>query len=385
MYNPTVRPQKDSSTRPNSLLNRALLRLLAFALAIAYGGGLGLHLLHELEGGHELLPIHPVLHWLRDSSLALPLVTLAAWLALRLAGGVIRYKGWGSSRLRSTLVEIAALALLTSGFVMAGNPIHGLLFGASHQHETSFASHLLRDGLLSLLVNLFIVWVLAFLWPRSLQRSERWRPSRALVLGGASLSAVLAVVVMLLSPLSALTGVPQLLPQPVSAAPECLRTISADVVALDQPFYYNRLGAIQPNGMIYALKRDVVVKNNVLDAAGNVVIQQFTPLSTLTNTQVAGLAGNVMLRADKRPRPIVLRMNQEDCLSINFTNLLHPQELLFDLPGAFPTGQINLPTRPIGVGIPQQVNDQPLTRQASIHIDGLYLFGGIGSDGSNVG
>ena len=40
---------------------------------------------------------------------------------------------------------------------------------------------------------------------------------------------------------------------------------------------------------------------------------------------------------------------------------------------------------PIGVAIPQQVEDQPLTRQASIHIDGLYLYGDIGSDGSNVG
>ncbi|HSF81460.1 MAG TPA: hypothetical protein VLA49_09510, partial [Anaerolineales bacterium] len=369
MYNPTVRPQKELSTRPNSLLNRALLRLLAFALAIAYGGGLGLHLLHELEGGHELLPIHPVLHWLRDSSLALPLVILAAWLALRLAGGVIRYKGWGSSRLRSTLVEIAALALLTSGFVMAGNPIHGLLFGASHQHETSFASHLLRDGLLSLLVNLFIVWVLAFLWPRSLQRSERWRPSRALVLGGASLSAVLAVVAMLLSPLSALTGVPALLPQPASAAATCNRTITADVVALDQPFYYNRLGAIQANGMMYALARDVVA-----NATGQ-------PVSELTNAQRAGLAGQVSLRADKRARPIVLRMNEGDCLSINFTNLLDPVEFLFNLPGDFPTGQI----LGLGVPIPPQVNDQPLTREASIHIDGLSLFGDIGSDGSSVG
>ena len=34
------------------------------------------------------------------------------------------------------------------------------------------------------------------------------------------------------------------------------------------------------------------------------------------------VAGNVRLRSDKRPRPIVLRMNSGDCLRITFTNLL---------------------------------------------------------------
>jgi hypothetical protein len=33
----------------------------------------------------------------------------------------------------------------------------------------------------------------------------------------------------------------------------CGRTVFADVVALDQDFYYNRLGAINANGMMYAL------------------------------------------------------------------------------------------------------------------------------------
>jgi hypothetical protein len=38
----------------------------------------------------------------------------------------------------------------------------------------------------------------------------------------------------------------------------CERTVKADVVAFDQALIYNRLGAINPAGMIYALKRDVV-------------------------------------------------------------------------------------------------------------------------------
>ena len=43
-----------------------------------------------------------------------------------------------------------------------------------------------------------------------------------------------------------------------SAQPACGRTIKADVVALDQAFYNNRLGAFQAGGMIFALRRDVV-------------------------------------------------------------------------------------------------------------------------------
>lgn len=34
-----------------------------------------------------------------------------------------------------------------------------------------------------------------------------------------------------------------------SSARACDRTIKADVVALDQPFVWNRLGAAQPQGM----------------------------------------------------------------------------------------------------------------------------------------
>ena len=36
------------------------------------------------------------------------------------------------------------------------------------------------------------------------------------------------------------------------------RTIYVDMVALDQPFLWNRLGTSTPGGMIYALKGDVV-------------------------------------------------------------------------------------------------------------------------------
>jgi hypothetical protein len=83
-------------------------------------------------------------------------------------------------------------------------------------------------------------------------------------------------------------------------AQTCARTLTADVVALDQVFFWNRLGAVQPQGMMYALRRDVVA----FDGTTNLV------------------PGNVQLRPGKRPRPLVLRMNVGDCLTINLLNLL---------------------------------------------------------------
>src|SRR6476660_8586541 len=122
----------------------------------------------------------------------------------------------------------------------------------------------------------------------------------------------------------------------VSAAQTCARMLQADVVALDQVFFWNRLGAVQPQGMMFALRRDVV------STSGG---------TTLT-------AGNVQLRPGKRPRPMVLRMNVGDCLQINFQNLL-----------------ANAPVD----------QEQPATRWASVHVVGMQLRNSISDDGSNVG
>ena len=92
----------------------------------------------------------------------------------------------------------------------------------------------------------------------------------------------------------------------------CERTVKADVVALDQALIYNRLGAINPAGMIYALKRDVVA----IDPSKGLV------------------AGNVQLRPGKRPRPVALRLNVGDCIQIMFTNLLAPDPA--NVPGQSP-------------------------------------------------
>lgn len=134
----------------------------------------------------------------------------------------------------------------------------------------------------------------------------------------------------------------------------CKNTVSADVVALDHVFYYNRLGAMNPSGMIYALKSDVV---------------------DLSGGPNPG-PGNARLRDGKRPRPLTLRVNEGDCLQVHFTNWLSPTlngSLLTPIPPNDPPN-----------GTPVRNDDGPATRTASFHVIGMQPKDII-SDASNVG
>ncbi|MBI5445163.1 MAG: copper oxidase, partial [Deltaproteobacteria bacterium] len=128
--------------------------------------------------------------------------------------------------------------------------------------------------------------------------------------------------------------------------PALAGVVNADVVAIDQVLWYNRLGAVTPVGMIYALKSDVVAVTGATPGPGN-----------------------AMLREDKRPRPIVLRVNEGDTLHITFTNWLNPTALVAPAPGGDPLVEV----------------EQPATRQAGITVFGMQMVGSIASDGSNVG
>ncbi len=159
----------------------------------------------------------------------------------------------------------------------------------------------------------------------------------------------------------------------IPALCEADHTVNAKVVALEQAYVYNRFGAFNPGGMLYALRRDVVstgTDEGGDDAAlgeGHAIPSEPGPMDSL-------LAGNVRLRSDKRPRPLVLRVNVGDCLRVTFTNLLSPlldgEEILTDPE----TGRL----------FPED-SDEPATRNASIRVTGLELAGDIGSDGGNVG
>ncbi|HEX2207384.1 MAG TPA: hypothetical protein VHG93_06860 [Longimicrobium sp.] len=120
-----------------------------------------------------------------------------------------------------------------------------------------------------------------------------------------------------------------LLPAAGAQAQSCNIT-EAYVSAIDQPVWYNRLGAHDPAAMMFALDEDVVWDSH---------------------------ANGYRLRPGKRPRPLVLRVREGDCLRIHLRNRLSPT------PG----------------------NNQPGTRDVSIHVTGMQVTGHIGNDGTNVG
>ncbi|VAW61904.1 hypothetical protein MNBD_GAMMA10-2472, partial [hydrothermal vent metagenome] len=92
------------------------------------------------------------------------------------------------------------------------------------------------------------------------------------------------------------------------------RIVNVNMVALNQPFWFNRMGASQLDGMIYALASDVVLTSDMQTP--------LTQSSDWVSGNYANLISKVTLRSDKRPRPVVLRSNVNDCLEITFTNLL---------------------------------------------------------------
>jgi Tol biopolymer transport system component len=149
-------------------------------------------------------------------------------------------------------------------------------------------------------------------------------------------------------------------------AAACARTITAKVVAFDQVYTYNRFGAFNPGGMMYALERDVVA----IDASSGA-------------TSRGLVAGNVQLRPDKRPRPLVLRMNEGDCLQVTFRNLLTRNRS--EVEGLNFTNQ---PDQQTYTKAPVKLlqNDTTFTRTASMHVNGLeYVNSPSTSDGAHVG
>ena len=325
------------------------------AVILAFGAGLALHVVHS--GQHEHHDINPILHWLRDSALAVPVALIVVIAATVLAGRegsfVRRASSWSG-------LGAASYALASVPAALA----HAALFGAEHEHLGSpgvvgSLTHAVHDGAIAGVWALPVLLACA-LWldlparawcPGASRRAVRpplaRPPSLPRLAIGGIVATTLVAAVMAYLPTSVVGS-----PDGADAAPtSCTRHVFADVVALDQPFSYNRLGAANPDGMIYALRRDVVVKNTFGAVAAG------TPLTALDDGTVSLLAGDVMLRADKRPRPLTLRANVGDCLHVHFTNLL----------STFAAG------------------GQPADRRVGIHASGVQLVDSIASDGSNVG
>jgi len=153
-------------------------------------------------------------------------------------------------------------------------------------------------------------------------------------------------------------------------------TYTANVVVFDTPMVFNRLGAQNPNWIMYALRRDVVdIDSGLPLTAGGYAVP-----------------GRVQLRPDKRPRPFTLRVPRCSTLTINFENLLtnpaNPVMNLGDLEEKLEgQGLEDVNNGEVGFPFPAIGDNQVKTRYAGVHIQGMQLdaANGIANDSSYVG
>jgi hypothetical protein len=127
--------------------------LLAFSVVLAYAAGLWLVLIHKVAGESAGTEPRFVLHWLRDSTLALPFVLVAVWLGLRLADRLLERRGVGQSSGLAGAVTAAAVALAAGVAMAVGVPIRAGLLGTHEASALPLPLLTLRDALLALFVT----------------------------------------------------------------------------------------------------------------------------------------------------------------------------------------------------------------------------------------
>jgi hypothetical protein len=158
--------------------------LLGFAVLLSYGGVLWLQLVHIAEGATDASNLPWMVQWLRDASLALPVVLLSVVIGGMLARRILEH--WGTTLgdlLAGALVPIV-IAAYASAVLAVGNPIHSMLFPTASTghggHDLPLVLHALRDGLLALSALEPLALGLA-----GLMLASRWLQRGSLVRGNA--------------------------------------------------------------------------------------------------------------------------------------------------------------------------------------------------------
>ncbi|MGI8989912.1 MAG: hypothetical protein ACR2I2_10050 [Bryobacteraceae bacterium] len=169
---------------------------------------------------------------------------------------------------------------------------------------------------------------------------------------------------------------------PASAAPAGCKgvTVQAEVAAIEHAYQYNRFGSFNPAGLIFALQQDLVPQD-VKQVDEDAYFAKYT-VEQLWQRKLQ--PGKVRLRRSKRPRPLVLRVNEDDCLEVHFTNLLSP------LPPVWtnltvPEHALSPNDSTARVPFVMEESPYPATREVSLHVNGLEYMGSIESDGAFVG
>jgi len=164
--------------------------------------------------------------------------------------------------------------------------------------------------------------------------------------------------------------------------------LEADVVAIDHPMIFNRLGAQNVNWMMYALRHDII------DLGSKRTLDYSLEGEELFNKAKQNHASRgIALRPDLRPRPLVLRVVAGGYLKVRFTNFLHvkpgPHDHFSNEANPFhnpdPLTGIDHPLEHAPVGGEENLDDQVASRFVGFHPQGLELVRDSNDDSSYVG
>ena len=254
-------------------------RTIVIATTAAYGVGLWTHLVHWRSGAREAHDVTFWAHWMRDSTLSIPLVLLAVLVATMAVGG------------RAQLARAAsAIAAGVAAALALGVPVHAGIFGHAAHHgvvpplPVSMIAEFLIDLPAALLITAALLGLGAIAWParRALNARER------VALSLAALFAV-GIVTIPTSHASAVT--------PPSVCPAGSITRTYDVTMIDVDIPLNRWGDHDPAGKMYALT------------------------SQIPAIRAEEISREVSLGLREDPiQPLVIRANEGDCVQITVTN-----------------------------------------------------------------
>jgi manganese oxidase len=244
------------------------------AMCAAYGVGLWTHLLHWRSGAREAHDVTFWTHWLRDSTLSVPLMVLAVMAAMMTIGQ-------RATLLRSATANAAAIATALS----LGVPFHAGIFGHAAHHGAATTLPLAMLG--EFLIDLPAALLLSVIVLAARPRRHRWTQRQRRAIGTVMLFGLGVVTV----PTHAGAATPP------SVCPFGAPTRSYNVTMINVNIPLNRWGDHDPAGKMYALNSQIPAIR----------------AEELSRIVTPGLR-------DDPIQPLVIRANQGDCVQINVTN-----------------------------------------------------------------
>ena len=279
--------------------------LVWLSLAIAYGGGWWLHTIHTIQGAADESAPSDVTHWLRDSTLALPVIVVAVWVGLRLARTLLRPFDRDDLGVLRPLAIVALVGIATSAAVALASPVHAVMFHAEHRHlhaGMAMPTHMTLEGMLALVSSLVITSaVVIALGGRMWSTDAQSFPTRTRALPARRMVG-LAVTGALLASFALRSGLGTVDAQAVAPVGPCpigapLKTFA--VSAIDITMMLDRFGDHDPQSQMY-----------VLDSR----------IADVRAEEAAGRDGLSIGLRDDAIQPLAIRANQGDCVTIDFTN-----------------------------------------------------------------